>query len=213
MKWLVVVGGIMIIMTVFIALMIVRVELDYRRRDEEDALFMKASAVRGLIRFQRTFPLDKMSPSSTSEKEKHHRATIGNVMQKLPAGPPLQPFIVNLYRAIRHFLSHVRCQKLKWHSTIGTGDAAETGILTGLVWNLKSVTMGWGSHYLAMETTASLKVTPDFNRPCLDTHFTCIVKFRLGYAILTGCRILFHIKKAGFQENKEKEHRTVNETS
>ena len=41
-----------------------------------------------------------------------------------------------------HFLKKVNVTELEWHSTMGVGDAALTGMLTGALWTIKGSIIG-----------------------------------------------------------------------
>lgn len=225
MKGLLLIGGAILAFIVILTLLIIRIELDYRRKGEDDVLSVTVSTMGGLIRFKRQFPVlildtDEQSihveetrsgPFTSKKTKRQQRITVDKIKHKQQQWQQLKTHINGLYRIIKAFLSKVRCQQLVWHSTIGTGDAAETGVMTGLIWSLKSVTLGFSTGYLRMETVPDFRVTPDFNQPRLETHITCILKFRLGQAMLTGLRLFFRAKKYGLIKRLTQAEQTANE--
>lgn len=224
MNWLLWVGGGLLVIIVIVTLLTVRIELDYRRKEENDSLSIHIATMGGLIRFKRHFPVlilhandpsvqvnETRSGTLGANKKQKHRLTLDWVQHMRKNWQRLRSAVADLYGIIQVFLSKVRCRRLVWHSVIGTGDAAEAGMLTGLIWGLKSVSLRLGTNFIKMETVPSIQVTPDFTHPRLETHFTCIVKFRLGQAILTAIRIFFHIKKIKFNKGKGQSQQAANE--
>jgi hypothetical protein len=92
-------------------------------------------------------------------------------------------------------LRKVTCEKLSWGTTVGTGDAAETGVLIGLIWTIKSILLGLAAGYIRWDQSPQLEVAPQFNRAILEIQFHSIIRFRLGHAILAITRLLTHMRK------------------
>ncbi|MFC7442176.1 DUF2953 domain-containing protein [Laceyella putida] len=99
------------------------------------------------------------------------------------------------HQTIRWFLSKVTCEKLVWKTRIGTGDAAEAGILTGVAWTVKSTLVGWVSQYIKWRQPPELYVDPQFQTPVIETHLHSIIHFKIGHAIIGIKRLLFHMRK------------------
>ena len=228
MKWLLfIIGGSIVALVVMLSLLKIRVKIDYRHDKKTDRLTIYVSTVAGLIRFKRTFSIlefdvddrnvriEETTTHSFSEKQnqKKRQITQDQLKSGQQKGQRLKTNIVGLYQIITAFLSHVHCERLTWHSIVGTGDAAETGVLTGLLWSLKSVILGWGSQFVNMKTPSNFLVTPDFNHLRLETHFTCILKFRLGHDIFAGVRILVHTKKIRFNKEAKQSQRVANQSA
>jgi hypothetical protein len=80
---------------------------------------------------------------------------------------------------------------------LGAGDAAATGILVGLLWNIKTL------FSLVANLTFKSSLLPDLNIiPCFDgalfsTNFDCILSIRTGHAIIAGVIFLTAKKKDG----------------
>jgi hypothetical protein len=94
---------------------------------------------------------------------------------------------------VKSLLSHIKCNKLRWDTRIGVGDAAQTAVATGVIWGLKASLIGYICQYIRLETNPRIYVSPQFN----DTHFStealCIANIRTGYAISAGLLLLYRI--------------------
>jgi hypothetical protein len=185
---------------VLISMLVIRIDVDYRRKGGDDRLQVTISALRGLVKVRKTVPALNWRPEARSvdvseDGVREQRITLDTIRQSQQQLNRLKERVVHLLDIVKGFLAKVRCEHLQWYTALGTGDAAETGMLIGAAWGLKSTAVGWVSRYVQMKDVPNLAVTPDFYRTRLYTHFHCIVKFRLGEAILAGVKILLHIRK------------------
>ena len=103
-------------------------------------------------------------------------------------------------------------KRFEWHTIIGLGDAAHTGMITGAIWAIKGGIIGLISHYIKLKEMPKITVTPHFQAAVIQTEFTCIFQFRIGYAILAGLKLIkfwkggrpnFKKKTANFQRKKQ----------
>jgi hypothetical protein len=89
----------------------------------------------------------------------------------------------------------VYCRQIEWNTVLGAGDAAATGVLTGLVYGVKSVIISVFSHYLTMYTVPRISVQPLWDTKAVRTRFSCRLQFRVVFAAAAGVRILLKIRK------------------
>lgn len=102
--------------------------------------------------------------------------------------------VVGLHKIIKRFLSHIQVHKVEWKTSIGLGDAAHTGLISGVIWMIKGNVTGLISHYMNLKARPELEVTPYFQNNLSRTHFICMFSFRIGQAILAGLRMLKYWK-------------------
>ena len=102
--------------------------------------------------------------------------------------------VVGFHRIIRHFLKKVQVKQFEWHSRIGVGDAAQTGTLVGSFWAIKGSIIGLLTATLHFRVNPQLTITPDFQKNSVDTTIICILRFRIGQAIMTGIKLLRYWK-------------------
>lgn len=74
----------------------------------------------------------------------------------------------------------MKFEAVRWHTVVGTGDAAGTGRLAGTVWALKGALAGVlpGSRD-DPEALPRIGVEPRFHEAVFDTTFNCILVWRL----------------------------------
>lgn len=95
----------------------------------------------------------------------------------------------------KKFFKRIRCSRLEWHTVMGTGQASETGALTGIVWGIKSMIVGMASHTISLRTMPSMSVQPVWNQAVLRTQIRCVFHFFLGHALITGVKVLLRVRK------------------
>lgn len=196
MEWIMWLCAGIVALGVFISFLTIHIELTYRRKDESDSLLITLSLLRKGIRFKRKFPLhsEALREDERHTSDQHKNRSPRDKTAHMKQG--LFPFhlgLKDLYIILSAFLANVHCDRLEWRSTVGTGDAAEAGLLMGMLWTVKTMLLGWLSRSLQMETVPQLTVTPAFNSPRLETSFHCILHFRLGHAIFTAIRVFVHV--------------------
>ncbi|TGU50333.1 DUF2953 domain-containing protein, partial [Mesorhizobium sp. M00.F.Ca.ET.186.01.1.1] len=77
----------------------------------------------------------------------------------------------DLLPLIRDLCKQIHCTKLEWHTLLGTGQAAETGAITGVIWGVKSLIVGVLSHSISLRTMPALSVQPVWNDAVIQTTF------------------------------------------
>ncbi|MBS2771423.1 DUF2953 domain-containing protein [Anoxybacillus sp. PDR2] len=158
----------------------------------------------GLIRYTILIPLIKVDESSPGivflHKEKlNHRSESPAKRKKYDPREIIHSFketrdfarhVIHLHVIIRKFMARVSVTKLEWSTNIGTGDAAQTGIAVGIGWTLKYGVVALVSKFMKLKTKPLLSITPSFQKAVSETKITCMIHFRIGYAMLAGIRIL-----------------------
>ena len=92
----------------------------------------------------------------------------------------LLPFI---RRAIRH--RYYYCEEARVSLTVGTGDAAETALISGSVRALLPNLIRLVGGPLGLgETRPLVRILPEYRRAVLETDITCIYRIHLGKIIL-----------------------------
>jgi hypothetical protein len=86
---------------------------------------------------------------------------------------------------------------------IGTGDAAATGILTGIMWQI----LGWAKAVSqAVMTSGTFKVTiePRFNTVVFNVNIRCIVFLPLLHIITAVVRTVKHLSRSTIEQGGRK---------
>ncbi|MGF9908144.1 DUF2953 domain-containing protein [Brevibacillus porteri] len=101
----------------------------------------------------------------------------------------LMPLLKELFRQIR-------CTHFEWHTLLGTGQAAETGALTGLIWGVKSMIVGVISHAISLRVMPAMSVQPVWNQPLLHTKVHFVLHFYLGHFLFSALKVFLRVRKS-----------------
>jgi hypothetical protein len=101
----------------------------------------------------------------------------------------------DLLKILKIFLKRVRLEQFEWKTKIGTGDAAETGMLAGASWGMKGSIVGMIGSMVSLRTLPTIYVHPLFNEKKITTTLSCMFRFRIGYAMVAGIRIVLNLRK------------------
>jgi hypothetical protein len=186
----------------------IRVTVHLIRKGKDDKVRTNIKAWFGLINIRTEVPIVRMSDDLSGTEYQMEMESPNEKLEKLtfkmkPA--ELLQIQHRIYQWIKkvHALHHImkrllkgiRLEQLEWRSSIGTGDAAQTGTLSGISWGVKSNIIGLISNYLTLRTIPRIHIEPLFQEKKLETELKCMIRFRIGYAILAGIRIVLNLRK------------------
>jgi hypothetical protein len=206
MNWLVIALIIIILFILLIIFSKLTIRLNYFHHNDNDELKIQFRIWFGLIRYTMNVPLIKIDDNSpsivikgntqmgdTSENEPptiEEQITKDSIVSQLTNAKEIMQHVVNMNVIVSKFIKRIVIKHFEWHSLVGVGDAAHTGIITGALWTLKGSVVGMLSNFLRLKEMPVLSVTPHFQMAIIQTRITCIIQFRIGYAILAGLKLI-----------------------
>ncbi len=184
--------------------------LDVIHVGDNDHIKIKIKAWYGLLRYTIKIPFVKIDDqaniiikeeqkmgdeSSTNEGSKNKKKiTPEEEVKAIHDIKEIVQHVVGIHKIVQRFLRKIKVRQFIWHSQIGIGDAAHTGLITGVAWSIKGVVIGIVGEYMKLKTTPIVTITPEFNLLCSRTKLQCIFQFRIGQAILAGIQFLKYWK-------------------
>ncbi len=210
-----IIAGVIVLIVLILYMTPVRISVFYGRIGENDHLIIEVSAWFRLIRWKYELPVMKLGTSRigpeveakvekqtkpTKVDERIHDITGKQVKKWKNNYEELLERVTDLEPILRHLMKQIRCTRVEWHTSLGLGEAAATGTLTGIVYGVKSVIIGMFSHFLSLRSMPRISVQPVWNGEQLRTQLRCILHFRLGHAMVAGVRILFRLRKGRDQK-------------
>lgn len=205
MVWLIVLA-VFILLILILLFSSIKIGIYYKRENENDRIKVDIGLLSGLIPIQIKIPSlkstdqgikyeQKIEQKDMKIQEEHKTVT----PKKLSDYKRLMQTIKDRTRDFRkilvRFMRKVKVVKFSWKSQIGTGDAFETGLLSGIAWIIKSGFVALLSHFFQLHTNPELHIEPSFSQACFNTEIECIVKLRIGDAMLTGLLIYVYYRK------------------
>lgn len=186
----------------------VQINIEFQHNLKKNAIFIHIRAFFGLIRYKINVPSIKVDQDSSSivMKEKVQAEMVAEKSKKVnkkQVGPEevkhsihdinqLITHIVGMKNIVKDFLKKVEVQKFEWKTVIGVKDAALTGIITGTLWTLKGSSVGLISNFMRLKNMPILEITPNFQNFISSTSLSCMLRIRIGHAILAGIKLLKH---------------------
>jgi len=195
--------------------------MNYTHNGHDDEMTLQLKILFGLIKITRKIPLlaiddesasivyEEVDQSALGTREKKGKFTVQQFLDDLKHLERFLKHVVGFHTIVRKFMKKVTLKDFKWSSTIGTGDAALTGSTSGLLWGIKGNTLGIIANYMNLKNEPAIYVNPDFQQMVLKTNFSCMISFRLGYAIFAGLKVIRHWKKGKALFNKDNSEQTA----
>jgi hypothetical protein len=218
MKWVLLTILLLTVLAIIIIITKVKILLDYFHGNDNDHLKVTVKAWGGLIKYKVDIPvikIDDNSPTIVAEekvqmgaegnlkKEKTAQVDKTDLLNSINDFKQLLTHIAGLHKIIRDFLKKVTIRQIEWHTMVGVGDAAATGVITGAFWAVKGGVIGVLSHYMKLIDMPVMSITPSFQHAVSITSFKCMIQVRVGHAILAGIKLVKYWK-GGLPEFKTK---------
>jgi uncharacterized integral membrane protein len=204
---------IMIILIILFLLFVVlcstvTIKVHYEYVQNQDCLKIKALIWKKVSIYKLEVPLIKVEYDEPSVKIKTKKESpLGNkknTTEKLTpekVSESTDKFFNNilirideLYGIVGDFIEKVHVSNFKWHSDIGLGDAALTGIVTGCVWSVKGGVVGIIGNKMILDDEPNLSIQPLYQMNMAQTNLSCMISFKVGNAILVALRVVKHWK-------------------
>lgn len=212
--------AIMLLTVLILIILITKIKifLDYFHGNDNDHLKITVKAWGGLIKYKVDIPVIKVDdnsptivteekvqtgPNENTKKEKTSQVDKTDLINSINDFKQLLTHVAGLHKIIRDFLSKVSIRKVEWHTMVGVGDAAATGVITGAFWAVKGGLIGVLSHYMKLKDMPVMSISPSFQHAVSITSFKCIIQVRVGHAILAGIKLVKYWK-GGWPEFKTK---------
>ncbi len=200
---IIVVLGLVVLVNSFIF-----VRFIFTRDNRDETLLIDSKALFGLIRYRYKMPHlifkgmeegiqvqgeiinrnDNELKATTKKNLNKHK-----IMENYHKSKRLITHVFGFTQWLTQTMCHLKCTKLQWKTNLGTGDAAETAVTTGLVWGLKSSLISVALKYMCFDVKPMLAVNPEYNKAHFSTELVCVVKMKLGIAMLSGMLLIYRI--------------------
>jgi len=175
------------------------VRLEYQRQGRDDHLFLEVAALWGLFRYRVTVPVLGVRMAAGGIPRVNFEVATGDkrevtetcFTQFMTVFRLLQYFgrLYTRYRQAFLYLWHrLRVRRFAWHTLLGTGDPASTGVTCGLLWSVKGFLAG----RIAPRRGTSLRISvkPDFFRPVFGTSLNLTASLALRHLLVAGFYLL-----------------------
>ncbi len=88
-----------------------------------------------------------------------------------------------------YYFRRLKVEELTWISTIGLGEADQTGFYSGSLWAFKGMCMSFLSKKAKLRDFR-ININPDFSNRILSSQFSCILRIRIVHIIPISISVL-----------------------
>lgn len=188
----------------------IKICLSFVHMEQNDEIRIDVRSLFGLIRFRYIVPLLRFRGwleglELKSEKTNPNKANIqGEPRRKIDfdkikkAIDDLRILLHNCFKFnqwFRRLLSRFHCTELNWKTSAGIGDAAETGVVVGTLWGLKTSLLGYIFRTVRLDAKPELQVMPVFNQNVFITEGIIRLHIRLWHLVAAALQLLLRILK------------------
>lgn len=129
------------------------------------------------------------------EKAEEEGGIENKVMAQLDSIGEIVKKLQEIHSVIKKNLKKVKINQWRWHSQIGTGDAASTGIVTGFAWSTKGMVVGVVGEYMHIIDIPELEITPVFQGKGFASRCELTASFHIYRSIIAVFMLLMFMKK------------------
>lgn len=157
------------------------VTFEYILKGLDDYIIIRVSVFNGIIKFARKLGEDNNKPDKKLESE------LDSFLDKLENAKKVYGTIESMRL---YFAKRLRLKNLSIDIEIGTGDAAYTGLLTGMGWAAAGTVISFVTNIFKTENVR-VNIKPDFAKKKLKVELLGIFNIKLVYIIVVGIKYYF----------------------
>ncbi len=188
-----------VLFLLFIILFVIKINaaVEYERNEKEEWIRIAFYTKKNLLRYEYKVPLlkkegDKIKFKLVKGQSREMQGGTAESERLMPIDIIKKYISFRVYlkdhgdliEEIRNYLNkkdiHV---ELNIELTQGTGDAAQTGLICGLLWSVAGILVTWLSRYLKA-FKKGIKISPCFDKSIFKVEASCIFHVRLVHIIV-----------------------------
>lgn len=178
--------------------------MSYEHRGDDDQLTIRFRMWYGLIRYSISVPVltideetaslnfKEETDSQVGHSEKEKKLSWRRILYDLRQFERFLKHVHGFYKITRRFLRKMTVKHFSWETAVGLDDAALTAQFSGLLWSIKGNIFGLMAHYMRVKSNPTLSVNPIYQGFVSKTRLSCMLSFRIGYAMIAGLQVLLH---------------------
>ncbi|PFY15221.1 Yvgn And cofactor Nadph [Bacillus toyonensis] len=195
MKWLVI--GIMLLLILFILLSKISLKLTflYSEMEKQFLLQVKIWSIKYTFDVLERIEKTEKKVGQKIEKAEEEGGIENKVMAQLDSIGEIVKKLREIHTVLKKNLKKVKINQWRWHSQIGTGDAASTGIVTGFAWSTKGMIVGVLGEYMHIIGIPELEITPVFQGKGFASRCELTASFRIYRSMVAAIMLLMFMRK------------------
>lgn len=199
---------IVLILTLVVLLLFTKINIviEFNKDGNNDHLVLSFFAYKGLIRHKYEIPKigtkkkgiffrgvkEKGKNEKDSEKKKGF-IKYSSIIEKVKKVKSFyEKYDDILKKALEYLKPRFKINKLDLHTVIGTGNASQTAILTGMAWTVVGILLSALHNFIGIKEN-HIEIKPDFAVKKLKIDLYCIFKVKIAHIIVVGFIILTYL--------------------
>ncbi|PFZ68130.1 Yvgn And cofactor Nadph [Bacillus toyonensis] len=197
MNWLVIVMGIVLLLILFILFLKISLKftLLYSEMEKQCLLQVKIWNITYTFDVLERIEKTEKKTKQKSEKAEAEGGIENKVMAQLDSIGEIVKKLQEIHSVLKKNLKKVKINQWRWHSQIGTGDAASAGIVTGFAWSTKGMIVGVVGEYMHIIDIPELEITPVFQGKGFASRCELTASFHMYRSIITAIMLLVFMRK------------------
>ncbi|MGY2613247.1 DUF2953 domain-containing protein [Bacillus pretiosus] len=197
MKWLIIGIGILLLTILFILFLKISLKITLLYTEIEKQFLLQVE----IWKFKYTFDVlerikkQQKKTGQKIEKAEKEGGIENKVMAQIDSIGEIVKKLQEIHSVLKKNLKKVKINQWRWHSQIGTGDAASTGIITGFAWSIKGMVVGIVGEYMHIIDIPELEITPVFQGKGFAFRCELTASFHIYRSIITVFMLLIFVKK------------------
>ncbi|AWC30132.1 DUF2953 domain-containing protein [Bacillus cytotoxicus] len=197
MKWLAIGIGIFLIFLFLLLLSKISLKVTFLYSEMEKQCLFQVKIWKVKYTFDVLERIEKQQKKTGQKIEKAERegGIENKIMAQLDSIGELIKKLQQIHTIVKDFFKKVKINGWKWHSQIGAGDAASTGIVTGYAWGTKGMIAGVIGQYMHIVDIPDFEITPVFQGKGFASRCELTASFHMYRAVITGIKLLIFMRK------------------
>lgn len=185
------------VVIVCILLSRIRLRIRYSRSGQLDQLIVVIQAFYGLLHYRILLPSifikgwnviynEKREGNLTSNDNREQKKRMigkGTVRRYVKAYRTLLLSTRQFKRWTRQSLKKVECTRWRLDFQVGTGDAAATAVVTGLLWAVSGCASGVAGQLITLKTSPQSRISPNYSAEEFNVVWEADFRIRMGAAL------------------------------
>lgn len=197
MKWLAIGIGIVILLILVILLSKISLKATFLYSEMEKQCLLQVKIWMIHYTFDVLERMEKMDKKTEQkiEKAEEDGGIENKIMAQLDTIGELIKRLQEIHTITKDFLKKVKIKGWRWHSQIGTGDAASTGIVTGYAWSTKGMAAGIIGQYMHIIDIPEFEITPVFQGKGFASKCELTASFHIYRTVKAALKLLIFMRK------------------
>ncbi|AOY77097.1 DUF2953 domain-containing protein [Clostridium formicaceticum] len=189
-----------------------RIEIHFIREGENDEINITVSTLKNLLKYRTTIPFvdflnngrnilttnvykkAEVSNTEALEDEKQEKELNYNEIKIIVKRGHY--YYKKYWQVLQYIKKRIIIHKVLWKTQVGLEDAADTAIISGLLWGVKANLMTLLKSKVRPQAI-HIDVAPYYVCKRFGMIFDCIVTLKIGYIIIAGIKLLSTKIKGG----------------